>query len=75
MKITVDISNLTLGDLEDMEAGKIASVVRILTEFSDLSRDEVRAIPLKEIKDIMGEIGEAVKKVRADAVPFETKPD
>ena len=75
MKIKVDVSKLTLGDLEDLEAGKVSAVVSILERFSDLTRDEVRAIPLADLDEIMDQLAAEVEVQRKEAVPFEMKPD
>jgi len=75
VKIKVDVSKLTLGDLEDLEAEKISAVVSILERFSDLSRDEVRAIPLADLDEIMDQLAAEVEVQRKEAVPFEMKPD
>lgn len=75
MKIKVDVSKLTLGDLEDLEAEKVSAVVSILERFSDLSRDEVRAIPLADLDEIMDQLAAEVEVQRKEAVPFEMKPD
>ena len=72
LKIEVDITKLTLGDLEDLESGKISAVVRVLTEFSGLSTDEVRAIPLPQLREVLDSLNQAVEELRAEAVPFET---
>jgi len=75
VKIKVDVSKLTLGDLEDLEAEKVSAVVSILERFSDLSRDEVRAIPLADLDEIMDQLAAEVEVQRKEAVPFEMKPD
>jgi len=72
VKITIDTTLLTLGDLEDLEASRISAVVAVLTKFSDLTRDEVRALPLSELKSIGEDITAAIKEQQDNAVPFGT---
>ena len=72
MKITIDATQLTLGDLEDLEANKVSAIVSVLTKFSDLTRDEVRAIPLGELNAVGEDLTEAIKERQDKAVPFGT---
>ncbi len=74
MKITIDVTLLTLGDLEDLEAGKITAIVALLTKFSDQTREEIRAIPLSELGEIGGLLQAAIKEQQDMAVPFVTRP-
>lgn len=70
MKIVVDTSLLTLGDLEDLEAGKVSAIVRVLTKFSDLTREEVRDLPLLELEDIGTQLNAAIVEQQSSAAPF-----
>ena len=72
MKIVVDTNLLTLGDLEDLEAGRVSAIVRVLTKFSDLTREEVRDIPLLELEGIGAQLNAAIEEQQASAVPFQT---
>ena len=74
MKITIDTTLLTLGDLEDLEAGKITAIVAFLTKFSDQTREEIRAIPIGQLEEIGELLQAAIKEQQGIAVPFVTKP-
>lgn len=75
MIITIDTSLLTLGDLEDLEAGKVAALVRVLTKFSDSTREEVRALSLSDLKGVGQQLNAAIQEQQHDAVPFQTSDD
>ena len=72
MKITIDATLLTLGDLEDLEASKISAIVSIVTKFSDQTREEVRAIPVSQLEEIGAMLSTAIKEQQDAAVPFVT---
>ena len=74
MKITIDATLLTLGDLEDLESKKFSAIVTALTRFSDQTRAEIRAIPLGELSEIGELLHAAIKEQQDIAVPFVTKP-
>ena len=75
MKIIVDTTLLTLGDLEDLEAGKMMAIVALLTKFSDLTREEVRAIPVGQLEEIGELLKTAIEEQRDIAVPFQMSDD
>jgi len=72
MKITIDTTLLTLGDLEDLEAGKISAIVALLVKFSDQTRDAVRAIPVGRLEEIGELLKAAIEEQQGVAVPFQT---
>jgi len=75
VKITIDTTKLTLGDLEDLEAAKVSAIVAILTKFSDLTREEVRDLPVSELGAIGEDLAAAIKEQQDNAVPFEMSGD
>lgn len=75
MKITIDTTLLTLGDLEDLEAGKVSAIVSVLTKFSDQTREEIRAMPVGRLEEIGEMLQAAIKEQQDIAVPFVTKDD
>ena len=72
MKITIDTTLLTLGDLEDLEAGKISAIVALLVKFSDQTRDAVRAISVGRLEEIGELLKAAIEEQQGVAVPFQT---
>ena len=70
MKIIIDTTLLTLGDLEDLEAGKVTAIVALLTKFSDQTRAEIRAIPIARLEEIGELLKAAVEEQKDIAVPF-----
>ena len=76
MKLEIDLSKLTLGDLEEWEkAGNVApisSLIEMLARCSNLSAEEIRRIPLSEMGQVRAELEKAFAELREQAVPFAT---
>lgn len=61
MQLEVDVNALTVGDIEALEESRtIKNMVAWLTAHAGASADELRALPIKELKGIMDKVRDAI---------------
>ena len=76
LKIEIDLSKLTLGDLEKWESGgeaaPISTLIEVLAKCTNLTREEIRQIPLSEMGQVRAELEKAFSELREAATPFGT---
>jgi hypothetical protein len=61
MQLEIDIDKLTVGDLEALEDVKrVKEIVAWLTAHAGADAAELRALPLKELKDVLRQVQERI---------------
>lgn len=75
-KLVFDLLQVDLGTLEDWESSKeFTALRRILSECTELTLEEARALKLSDLNDVAEQLQEAFEAFKAELVPFGTKSE